>query len=80
MPNLSKNRQDPILLSLGSAIKRARLAQNISQEKLALLAGVDRTYVGQVERGDNNVAILTLARLADALGISISDLMREAEL
>ena len=78
MPNLSKNRQDPVLLSLGGAIKRLRLSKNISQEKLALLAGVDRSYVGQVERGDNNVAILTLARLAGALDISIAELIEEA--
>lgn len=80
MPNLSKNRQDPVLLALGGAIKRIRLEQNISQERLALLAEVDRSYVGRVERGDNNVAILTLARLANALDIPISKLMKEAKL
>lgn len=52
----------------------------ISQEKLALLAEVDRSYVGRVERGDNNIAVLTLARLARALDISISKLMQEAGL
>ena len=80
MPNLSKNRQDPILLSLGSAIKRIRLGKNLTQEKLAFLSGVDRTYVGQVERGDNNGAILTLARLAKALDISIAELISQANL
>lgn len=80
MPNLSKNRQDPVLLSLGSAIRRIRLSKDISQEKLALLASVDRSYVGQVERGDNNVAILTLARLASALDISIAELIQEADI
>lgn len=80
MPNLSKNRQDPLLVALGEAIRRTRLAKDISQEKLALLAEVDRSYVGRVERGDNNVAVLTLARLARALDISIAELMREAKL
>ncbi len=80
MPNLSRNRQDPVLLALGGAIKRIRLERNISQERLALLAEVDRSYVGRVERGDNNVAILTLARLANAMDISMSKLMKEAEL
>jgi transcriptional regulator with XRE-family HTH domain len=78
MPNPSRNRQDPILLSLGGAIKRIRLSKNISQEKLALLAEVDRSYMGRVERGDNNVAILTLARIACALDISVSELIQEA--
>lgn len=80
MPNLSRNRQDPALIALGEAIRRIRLSKDISQEKLALLAEVDRSYVGRVERGDNNVAVLTLARLTHALGISIAKLMQEAGL
>ena len=80
MPNLSRNRQDPVLVALGGAIKRIRLEKEISQERLALLAEVDRSYVGRVERGDNNAAILTLARLAKALDISIAELMQEAQL
>lgn len=80
MPNLSKNRQDPILVALGDAIRRIRLEKGISQEKLALLAEVDRSYVGRVERGDNNVAVLTLARLANALEVTVSHLMRQANL
>ena len=80
MPNLSRNRQDPALVALGEAIRHIRLSKDISQEKLALLAEVDRSYVGRVERGDNNVAVLTLARLAGALDISISELMQEANL
>ncbi len=80
MPNLSRNRQDPALVALGEAIRRVRLSKDISQEKLALLAEVDRSYVGRVERGDNNVAVLTLARLASALDMSIAKLMKEAGL
>lgn len=80
MPNLSRNRQDRILVALGRAIRRARLAQGISQEKLALLAEVDRSYVGRVERGDNNVAILTLSKLALALDITLAKLMQKAKL
>lgn len=80
MPNLSSNRQDPTLIALGKAIRSVRLEQGISQEKLALLAEVDRSYVGRVERGDNNVAVLTLTRLANALGISLTTLMQTADL
>ena len=80
MPNTSKRRQDPVLVALGEAIRRIRLAKDISQEKLALLAEVDRSYVGRVERGDNNVAVLTLLRLAHALNISLAKLLREAGL
>ena len=80
MPNLSSNRQDAALIALGEAIRRIRLEQGMSQEKLALLAEVDRSYVGRVERGDNNVAILTLKRLANALQVTMSELMMEAKL
>jgi transcriptional regulator with XRE-family HTH domain len=80
VPNLSTQRQHPALLSLGEAIKSIRRKRGISQEKLALLAEIDRSYVGRVERGDNNVAILTLLKITTALNISIKDLMKEAKL
>lgn len=80
MPNLSKNRQDAVLIALGAAIRRIRLEKKISQENLALIAEVDRSYVGRVERGDNNIAILTLKRLADALDVTLSRLMAECDL
>ncbi len=80
MPNLSSNRQDPALVALGAAIRRIRLSKDISQEKLALMAEVDRSYVGRVERGDNNVAILTLSKLALAMDITLEKLMQEANL
>lgn len=80
VPNLSSHRQDPQLVALGMAIRRIRQAGNISQEKLALTAELDRSYVGRVERGDNNVAVLTLSRVAAALGVTMSELLIEAGL
>ena len=78
MPNLSGNRQHKALVALGKTIREVRLAKGISQEKLALLSDVDRSYVGRVERGDNNIAVLTLARLAGALDLTIAKLMQRA--
>lgn len=80
MPNPSRSRQSPPLIALGKAIRRTRLEKGISQENLALIAEVDRSYVGRVERGDNNVAVLTLAKIAKALGISVAKLMQKAKL
>lgn len=80
MPNLSGNRQHPVLVAFGQALRAERLARGISQEALALLAEVDRSYVGRVERGDNNVALLTVARLAAALDLPIAKLMQKAGL
>ena len=80
MPNLSGKRQHRVLVALGKAIREERLLRGVSQEKLALLSEVDRSYVGRIERGDNNVAVLTLGRLAAALDITIAKLMQKAGL
>lgn len=80
VPNLSSSRQDPLLVSLGQAIRRARLAKKMSQDELALMAEVDRSHLGRIERGDNNVAVLTLARIAQVLGVSLASLMTDAGL
>ena len=80
MPNPSKESQNPTLVALGSTIRRIRLQQGISQEHLALIADIDRGYCGRVERGDNNVALLTLTKIARALGLSVAELMKAAKL
>jgi transcriptional regulator with XRE-family HTH domain len=56
-----------IIRVVAETVKRARKAAGLSQEELALEAGVDRTYVSQVERGKRNVTIVLLARIAKAL-------------
>jgi transcriptional regulator with XRE-family HTH domain len=80
VPNPSKQRQDPTLVALGSTIRRLRLQQGISQENLALMVEIDRSYAGRIERGDNNVTLLTLTRIASALGMSVAELMKSAKL
>jgi len=80
VPNLSSRRRDPALVALGVAIHTTREGKSISQEALALRAGVDRSYVGRVERGDNNVAVLTLVKIATALEITVAELMMMATL
>ena len=67
------------LLSLGRHIKRLRVESSISQEKLAELAGVHRTYVGMIERGEKNITVLSAQKIAIALGISISELFEGYE-
>jgi transcriptional regulator with XRE-family HTH domain len=51
----------------------------LSQEKLAALAGIHRNYAGAVERGEKNIALLNMTRLAKALRISLADLIQEME-
>ena len=80
MPNFSKYRRTPPLLSLGSAIRSLRLERDLTQEQLSLIAEVDVSYLGRVERGDNNVAFTTLCKIADGLGVTVSDLTARAQL
>jgi len=61
--------------SFGDTLRRLRVSQGLSQEALAYLAGVHRTYVGSVERGERNPSLVNIARFARALGVQPSELM-----
>jgi len=56
-----------IIRVVADAVRRARKAAGLSQEALASEAGVDRTYISQVERGKRNVTVFVLARIAKPL-------------
>ena len=56
-------------------LRAARVARQISQERLAELADIHRTYVGSVERGERNISIDNMQRLAEALGLDVVDLL-----
>lgn len=80
MPNLSKSTGDPALLAFGAALRRLRQSRGISQEALALAAQIDRSYMGAVERGESNVALLNMVKIAAALDVAVAELMLEARL
>lgn len=58
-------------------LRKAREHLGLSQEALAGLAGLHRTYVGSVERGERNISIDNIERIARALGVSPSSLLEE---
>jgi transcriptional regulator with XRE-family HTH domain len=60
-------------------LRKARLAKGLSQEDLAELANLHRTYVGSVERAERNVSIDNMERLAAALGTSLPSLLLEVK-
>jgi len=60
-------------------LRKARLAKKLSQEDLAELAHLHRTYVGSVERAERNVSIDNMERLAGAVGVSLPSLLQEAK-
>jgi len=61
--------------AFGKNVRSRRAAVGVSQEALADLSGLHRTYVGAVERGERNVSLLNICRLAKALGCSPAELM-----
>ena len=69
-----------IQMYFGKACKEYREEMNISQEKFALSIGMDRTYYSSVEAGKRNVSIQNIKKIADGFGISISELMKKAEM
>lgn len=64
---------------LGRAIRRLRQDAGYSQESFADAVGLHRTYVGSIERGERNLSLDNIGRIATALGISVSRLFLEAE-
>ena len=71
---------DGSLKRLGDAVRAARKARALSQEALADAAGIDRSHMGKIERGERNVTLLNVARIAKALGCKPSDLLASAGL
>lgn len=69
-------RSDPKEL-LGQAIRTRRLVLKLSQEKLAEKARLHWTYIGGIERGERNVSLLNILRIAKALNVTPSDLLKE---
>ena len=67
------------LVALGAVIRAERLAQGLSQEALADKANVDRSYMGGIERGEHNIAIVNLLKVADALGVKASTFLSKSD-
>lgn len=59
----------------GKKVKMLRLEKGLSQEAFALEAGLDRTYIPSIEKGERNVSIIVIEKIAKALNVKIKDLM-----
>lgn len=68
------------LVALGKAIRELRLELGYSQEAFADAVGLDRSYVGGIERGEHNLALMNLLKIAKTLNLSASQLLTKANL
>ena len=67
---------ETILIRFGKNVQRIRKERNISQEKLAEYAGLHRTYIGMIERFERNITLINAEKVAKALGVEISELIK----
>ena len=72
-----KDEGHPARKTFAENLKKHRLAQGISQEALAELADLHRTYVGSVERNERNISIDNMGKLADALKVTLAELLTD---
>jgi transcriptional regulator with XRE-family HTH domain len=72
--------QEQIQKRLGDAIRKNRKARKLSQEDFADLVGVHRTYMGAIERGERNISLLNILRIASALDLKPSELFTQAKI
>lgn len=68
-----------LVRSFGLTVRRQREIRRWSQERLAEVADLNRSYIGELERGEAVPSLLTLGKLSAALGVSLSQLLQEAE-
>ena len=66
--------RDETKKSFGERVRKLRKVKGLSQEALALACDLDRTYIGGIERGERNVSLINIQRIADALGVPVREL------
>lgn len=72
----SYSKQDKAILEqVGNRIRELRATIDLSQEKLAFACEMDRTYIGSVERGERNISVINLNKIAKALNVHPADLL-----
>lgn len=68
----------PALIKIGNKIRELRKSKGFSQESFADEVGIDRTYMGGIERGERNIAAINIIRIAKALKVEVGDLFPPA--
>jgi transcriptional regulator with XRE-family HTH domain len=76
MPSIEMTEGQDILVRFGQRLRQLRLKAGLSQEAFAEKCGLDRTYIGGIERGERNVALRNINEIARGLGVSLAELLR----
>lgn len=71
---MDQARKDEIKARFGARLRQLRKARKLSQEAVALKCGIDRSYLGGIERGENNVSLINIVRIAEALEVEAGEL------
>ncbi len=71
---------DVVLKQFGSNVRKLRKSKHLSQEKLGEISGLDRTYIGGIERGERNLTLINIVRLAKALEVQPLQLFEGVDL
>ena len=71
---MAKKRDEAIKVAFGRRLRKLRTEKGLSQEALALDCDLDRTYIGGIERGERNVSLINIEKIAAALGIPVREL------
>jgi transcriptional regulator with XRE-family HTH domain len=73
-------KKSAVNVAMGEAMRLARRERGYTQQSFAARAGIDRSYYGAIERGEFNLTMSTVARVAAALELRVSELLRRARL
>ena len=74
---MDKAAQDEAKRRFGARLRTLRKARKMSQEAVALAAGLDRSYLGRIERGEVNVSLVNIERIAAAIGVGVRELFAD---
>ena len=72
---VNEMKTDERMIAFGERVREVRKSKGISQERLAEIAGIDRSYMGNIERGEKNITLKKAYELSDALEIEIQELI-----
>ncbi len=73
---LAMTSKKEILIKFGERVRKIRREKGLSQEELSFKADLHRTYIGMIERAEKNITLLNIEKIANALEVSVSELLR----